>query len=257
MKGRIKQPRRDDMTVTKNRYNKTYPARFTLVEILMVIIIISILASLLLPALAKVRAQARGVICGNNLKQIYLATLGYVGDNNGVLPVAINIYSEPSNPWSALLGDKPGAGLVPTTEIYDCPADNTRTPSSAVWPGNGHYYNYSWHRGRNQGYLWFYYNLVNAGGDYQLGHLERMASLRRPGFDALAFDGHTHNHSNCFYFGIGAGWSGGEFEDDGAWSRHPGGMNVVYADGHVGKLWSYAQWVEHIHEHFTTNPWFE
>ncbi len=59
---------------------------FTLVELLMVIAIIAVLASLLLPALQNARASALAIACANNQRQFGVAFASYAGDNRGFLP---------------------------------------------------------------------------------------------------------------------------------------------------------------------------
>jgi len=56
---------------------------FTLIELLVVIAIIALLMSILMPALARVRKQAKEAICQNNLKQWGTVFSMYTGDWNG------------------------------------------------------------------------------------------------------------------------------------------------------------------------------
>jgi len=64
--------------------------RFTLIEVLVVVAIIGILASLLLPSLKSARGAARQASCMNNQKQIGVALQLYYDDSNGELPYAKN-----------------------------------------------------------------------------------------------------------------------------------------------------------------------
>jgi prepilin-type N-terminal cleavage/methylation domain-containing protein/prepilin-type processing-associated H-X9-DG protein len=59
---------------------------FTLIELLVVIAIVALLMAILMPALQRVRRQARAVACQGNLRQWGILYATYTSDNHGYLP---------------------------------------------------------------------------------------------------------------------------------------------------------------------------
>jgi len=91
---------------------------FTLVELLVVVGVIALLISMLMPALRKARAAAYGVMCGSNLRQVYLAEQFYANDFHGWIGYT-NIWNGTYGNWNSFLlgGDDPGPGGVPGYDI--------------------------------------------------------------------------------------------------------------------------------------------
>jgi prepilin-type N-terminal cleavage/methylation domain-containing protein/prepilin-type processing-associated H-X9-DG protein len=105
----------------RNRNEKA----FTLIELLVVIAIIAILASMLLPALARAKEAGNRISCVNNLRQLSLSMSLYSTDNNGKYPprAAGTTIDEPR--WPGRL-QKSYSDL----RILRCPTDGPNPPAS-------------------------------------------------------------------------------------------------------------------------------
>jgi prepilin-type N-terminal cleavage/methylation domain-containing protein/prepilin-type processing-associated H-X9-DG protein len=72
---------------------------FTLVELLVVIAIIGVLLGLLLPALSQARESGRQAACLSNLRQLYIANLGYSAEHGSFAPAAPDIWGNNLIRW--------------------------------------------------------------------------------------------------------------------------------------------------------------
>ena len=101
---------------------------FTLVELLVVIVIISILASMLLPVLARVKESGRRTTCLNNLKELGLSMRFYADDNYDYFPLRSGTAR-----WPTSLRE----GYV-NMQLMLCPSDRPNTPKTGSTDTNNY-----------------------------------------------------------------------------------------------------------------------
>ena len=97
---------------------------FTLIELLVVIAIITLLMGILMPALQRVRKQAKAVVCQNNLRQIGLGANFYAEQYNQYVPRGLD--NDIDTAWfqrfMSFLSQKPVDNDYRSVKIYRCPS---------------------------------------------------------------------------------------------------------------------------------------
>ncbi len=246
---------------------------FTLVELLVVITIIGILTSMLLPAINTARESARATQCANNVRNMGIACQMYGNQNKDAIPagmaggaggtnsglVELLPYLEAANLYSAMTAG--GAAGVPVP-IFQCPSGTKGQANESNFAQNfGTNYAYfseteDWGTDENgdpnlpgegdedeNGDSGVAGGGADGAGPFKNGKKGSFAGMSRDGtsntmlyseqlegtisgdMGAVAY--HTEVQPN----------NGGESSQDPAnthaQSKHPGGVNVSFADTHV------------------------
>lgn len=202
---------------------------FTIIELLVVVAIIAILASVLFPVFARAREKARQASCQSNLRQIISGVLQYVADYDGSWPFAWD-----GQGWSCSHGVAKGlwykvvSPYFKNTQVFVCPtygpgfkhmgAMTYGYPGSYGWNATGTH-------GKWVGSLW-----LGDGLGYMPGHgtptggCVNDADMADPS-DTVAFADCPDEISG--YNGLAI-----YVYNTRAPSCHNGGGNHAFADGH-------------------------
>lgn len=234
------------MLVHTNANKQHVSCAFTLIELLVVISIISLLISIMLPALGAARDAANAMVCLNSQRQIGLSMFNYAADSKDYLVPARtrsdynSLPAAPNNSdgkfmWPAMLKHLkylPGGQATdsPTWSVFFCNSSpNPRGSGTYDSPGWYTYYisyGYNWNQiGSSHGIMTEYEKWYTPA---------RQLDIVTPGKKLLLVDTIDSGSGNRGYNRVSQ--SNGASEPGRPDPRHRGTANIVWIDGHATKV---------------------
>jgi prepilin-type processing-associated H-X9-DG protein len=238
-----------------NRMRHRDTSAFTLVEVVVVLATIALLTALLMPALARVRLEAREIVCRSNLHQLVLANTAYATEHHGYyVPAASDLWasaglrrwhgtrSRLAEPFDPRRG--PLAGYLAEGQVKECPA-RVAFLKGQNWSrnyeqgGGGYGYNMMYLGSR----LWEPSADVASAGRRAYTHTTAVTEVRNPAQTLMFADTAMANDGSSLIeysfaeppFAV----FGGQVMMDVRMSpsihfRHAGQANIGWTDGHIG-----------------------
>lgn len=188
---------------------------FTLVEMLVCVAILSLLATLLLPAFYTVRGNARQLVCASNLKQVGLGMSIYLQDYDSYFPQAVDPSDRVSSSWQSAPQFAREIPTLPDIQVvlqpyvkskvaFACPSDAgfafssfsgaelNAFPTSYIRYGTSYYYRTELTATKAKDSTLTWPEQINVLFD-GVGFWHGTSTPLMPRFNALFADGHVKN----------------------------------------------------------------
>ncbi|OGV49162.1 MAG: hypothetical protein A2017_08225 [Lentisphaerae bacterium GWF2_44_16] len=195
---------------------------FTMIELLIVIAIIFILASLLFPGLKKARDTALAISCTSKLKQIGTIVSYYENDYNGYIPPCMwspdaDAYVWPMilYPYNNSLFSKDGKGQKAWTP--SCPGDKKTDEGKLL--GDHTYIDYSKYNFGGYGMN----DKFGCYGSQEWSPRIKSGQLGNPSLTLMFCDSYYYQITKSFWDDVNSFTA----------FRHNNGLNIMFADYHV------------------------